>query len=60
MFVGRKYEIDKLNELYSYVCKKSRETRLLTEFCKGKNRIFYVSEEYNDLLSLAKFSSQVL
>jgi AAA+ ATPase superfamily predicted ATPase len=69
MFVGRKYEIDKLNELYSeekfhcvvlYGRRRVGKTRLLTEFCKDKNSIFYVSEQHNDLLSLEKFSSQVL
>ncbi|MGV8146072.1 MAG: ATP-binding protein [Alkaliphilus sp.] len=69
MFVGRKYEIDKLNELYNenkfhcivmYGRRRVGKTRLLTEFCKEKNRIFFVSEEHNDLLSLEKFSVQVL
>jgi len=69
LFVGRKYYIDKLNELYNenkfhcivmYGRRRVGKTRLLTEFCKGKNKIFYVSEEHNDLLSLAKFSAQVL
>ncbi|PHS36140.1 MAG: ATPase [Alkaliphilus sp.] len=69
MFVGRNYEIDKLNELYNenrfhcivmYGRRRVGKTRLLTEFCKEKNRIFYVSEEHNDLLSLTKFSAQIL
>ncbi len=69
MFIGREYEINKLNELYTedkfhcvimYGRRRVGKTRLLTEFSKDKNKIFYVSEEHNDALSLEKFSKLVL
>ncbi|BEP28240.1 ATP-binding protein [Helicovermis profundi] len=69
MFIGRDYEINKLYKLYNenkfecivmYGRRRVGKTRLITEFCRGKNTIFYVGEEHNDKLSLKKFSIQIM
>jgi hypothetical protein len=69
MFIGRESEMRKLNQFYAsskyemvvvYGRRRVGKTRLLTEFIKGKNAIFYVAEENNDLLNKAKFSRTVL
>ncbi len=68
MFIGREYEMDTLHKLYNenrfhciimYGRRRVGKTRLLAEFCKGKNNIFYVAEEHNNRLSLEKFSAQI-
>ncbi|KYH34165.1 archaeal ATPase [Clostridium tepidiprofundi DSM 19306] len=69
MFVGRSDEIFELNRLYDsnkfefavvYGRRRVGKTTLLTEFCKDKNAIFYVAEEYNDKRNLENFSDTVL
>lgn len=69
MFIGREYEIDTLNKLYSkeefhlvvmYGRRRVGKTTLLSEFCDNKPAIFFVAEEYNSSLSLRNFSKQIL
>lgn len=68
-FVGREYELNVLEKLYNedafqfvvmYGRRRVGKTRLLSEFCKGKNAIFFVAEEYNDKMALEKFSRKIL
>jgi len=68
MFIGREYELCKLNELYNedkfhfiviYGRRRIGKTALLVEFCKNKPAIFFVSEEYNDEIALEHFSKAV-
>lgn len=69
MFIGREYEIETLNKLYSkeefefvvmYGRRRVGKTTLLSEFCNNKPAIFFVAEEYNSNLSLKNFSKQIL
>lgn len=69
MFIGREYEIETLNKLYSkkqfqfivmYGRRRVGKTTLLSEFCNNKRKIFFVAEEYNNNLSLRNFSKQIL
>jgi len=69
MFIGREYEIDSLNKLYleekfqfivMYGRRRIGKTRILSEFCKDKDSIFFVSEEYNDNMALERFSRVIL
>ncbi|MCT4619537.1 MAG: ATP-binding protein [Marinisporobacter sp.] len=69
MFIGRDYELNTLNRLYTeeqfqfvviYGRRRVGKTRLLTEFCKDKESIFYVAEEYNEKMALEKFSQKIL
>ncbi|WP_138206531.1 ATP-binding protein [Haloimpatiens lingqiaonensis] len=69
MFIGREYEIKALNKLYDkdsfqfvvmYGRRRVGKTRLLTEFCKDKEHIFFVAEEYNEKMALEKFSQKIL
>ncbi|AGF59148.1 hypothetical protein B0P06_002518 [Clostridium saccharoperbutylacetonicum] len=69
MFIGREYEINALNKLYSkeefqfivmYGRRRVGKTTLLSEFCNNKPAIFFVAEEYNSSLSLRNFSKQIL
>ncbi len=69
MFIGREYEMKKLNDLYhenSFQCiimygrRRVGKTRLLTEFCKDKKSIFYVGREHNDKYALEQFSQQII
>jgi len=69
MFIGREYEMKELDRLYQektfqcaivYGRRRVGKTRLLTEFCRDKLALFYVSEEHSDLLSLEKFSKMII
>jgi hypothetical protein len=69
MFIGRKNEIEILNNLYNedkfhfivmYGRRRVGKTTLLTEFCKDKPSIFFVAEEYNDKFALDSFSDKIL
>lgn len=69
MFVGRANELTKLNKMYKtlkfelivvYGRRRVGKTRLLTEFCRDKNAIFYVANEYNDSLNLEIFSERIM
>lgn len=69
MFVGRLNEISKLDAFYKsntfemvvvYGRRRVGKTRLLTEFIKDKQAIFFVAEENNDLLNKQKFTKTVL
>ncbi|MFD3158709.1 ATP-binding protein (plasmid) [Haloimpatiens sp. FM7330] len=69
MFIGRKYEMNILNSLYKenkfqfivmYGRRRVGKTRLLSEFCKDKETIFFVAEEYNEKAALDKFSQKIL
>lgn len=69
MFIGRKYELDSLNEAYSsdkfempviYGRRRVGKSRLIQEFCKDKKTIFYVAIEQTDTAALLRFSEVVL
>ena len=69
MFIGRESELGKLNGFYQskkfemvivYGRRRVGKTKLLTEFIKDKNAIFFVAEENNDVLNKEKFSKIVL
>lgn len=69
MFIGREYEMKSLNKLYKedefqfvvvYGRRRVGKTTLLSEFCKGKKSIFFVSEEHNDKMALQSFSDKIL
>ncbi len=69
MFVGRREEMEKLNQFYKtsnfemlilYGRRRVGKTRLLTEFIKEKNAIFFVAEENNDRRNLQRFSEAVM
>ncbi|AEM74896.1 ATP-binding protein [Caldicellulosiruptor acetigenus] len=69
MFIGREYELQTLNKLYSedrfhfviiYGKRRVGKTTLLAEFCKDKPSIFFVAEEYNDKMALESFSNKIL
>ncbi|KAA0257653.1 ATP-binding protein [Deferribacter autotrophicus] len=68
MFIGRDYELKKLNELYSedkfhfvviYGRRRVGKTALLSEFCKRKPSLFFVAEEYSDEIALKNFSRTI-
>lgn len=68
MFVGRTYELTKLNELYHsdqfhfvvvYGRRRVGKTSLLTEFCKNKKTIFFIAEEYSNEMALKNFSHSI-
>jgi len=65
MFIGRKKELDNLNELFEqnrfhlfvlYGRRRVGKTTLLKEFCKDKNAIFFSAEQSNEKMNLEKFS----
>lgn len=69
MFIGRNNEIKELTKLYNsnkfefavvYGRRRVGKTTLLSQFCKDKDSIFYVAEEYNDKRNLENFSHTVL
>lgn len=69
MFLGREKELATLESFHKskkfemlivYGRRRIGKTRLLTEFIKDKNAIFYVAEENNDLMNLNKFTKVVL
>ncbi len=68
VFIGREKELAELNELYKqkkfqlfilYGRRRVGKTTLLTEFCKGKDTIFYSAELSNKKINLEKFSNIV-
>ena len=65
MFLGREKELHKLNQYYQsskfemlmvYGRRRVGKTKLLTEFIKDKDAIYYVAEENNDFRNMAKFT----
>jgi len=69
IFIGRTNELKKLTSFYEtqkfemvilYGRRRVGKTKLLTEFIKDKNAIFFVAEENNDLLNKEKFTKVVL
>jgi len=69
MFIGRQAELAELNRLYEmtgfrfvvmYGRRRVGKTALITEFIKGKDCIFYISIERNDVAALGDFSAKVL
>lgn len=69
MFLGRKYELSELNSMYKkdgfkfiviYGRRRVGKTSLISEFCRGKEHIFYIAIEQNDKVALESFSSKVL
>ena len=68
MFLGREYELTELNSMYNkdgfkfaviYGRRRVGKTSLISEFCKGKENIFYIAIEQNDKAALEGFSSKV-
>lgn len=68
MFIGREYEIDFLNRLYSgdkyelavvYGRRRVGKTTLLNEFIKGKKGIYYIAEEQSKKLQIDSLSKSV-
>jgi len=68
MFIGRKTELDALNECYHsnkfefFIIRGRRrvgKTRLLQEFCEDKKSIFYVCTEQKSEIQLREFSNIV-
>ena len=68
MFVGRKDELDKLNQLYKrnefqmvviYGRRRIGKTTLINEFVKNKKAIFFSAEEANDVLNLETISNRI-
>ena len=58
MFIGRKKELQKLEELYLqdrfqlfvlYGRRRVGKTTFLKEFCKGKNNIFFSAEQLSSI-----------
>jgi len=69
MFLGRYSELASLEKLYEkpgfqmailYGRRRVGKTSLITEFCRYKKHIFYVSIAQNDKAALASFSEKVL
>ncbi|MCL2321173.1 MAG: ATP-binding protein [Oscillospiraceae bacterium] len=69
MFLGRKYELDELNNLYNkkgfkfiviYGRRRVGKTALIKEFIQHKDSIFYISIEQNNKAALDSFSSKIL
>ena len=69
MFLGRHNELASLEKLYKkpgfqmailYGRRRVGKTSLITEFCRQKKHIFYVSIAQNDKAALASFSEKVL
>lgn len=68
MFVGRRQELSKLNMMYEsdqfefaviYGRRRVGKTTLIREFCKGKNAIYFIAREANELINLENFSIDV-
>ncbi|MDK9711512.1 ATP-binding protein [Acidaminobacter sp.] len=68
MFIGRTNELTKLEKLYKtnkfefmimFGRRRIGKTRLLTEFIKNKEAIFFSAEENNDKLNLSKFTDAI-
>jgi AAA+ ATPase superfamily predicted ATPase len=68
MFVGREYEIEKLNNMYAsdkfefavfYGRRRVGKTTLINEFCKGKKAIYYMAIEFTEKENLNNFSKAI-
>lgn len=68
MFVGRKRELKKLNEMYArssfemavfYGRRRVGKTTLINEFCKNKKTIYFVGLESTEKENLRSFSKEV-
>lgn len=68
MFIGRKKELAKLNEMYYndsfefaviYGRRRIGKTTLIREFCKDKKAIYFIAREANDLINIENFSKDV-
>ena len=69
MFLGRKNELDSLENLYQdqsfqmvvvYGRRRVGKTCMLMEFCKNKRAAYYIGIEQNDTMALALFSQSIL
>ncbi|MCH4887093.1 ATP-binding protein [Acidaminobacter sp. JC074] len=60
MQLERFYQSNKFEMIIMYGRRRVGKTKLITEFIKDKNAIFYVAEENNDLLNKNKFTRTVL
>ena len=69
MFIGRESELKFLNDRYKspnaelivlYGRRRVGKTELIKEFCKDKNHIFYLCNEYTNNVQLANFSKKIL
>ncbi len=69
MFIGRKRELNKLNELYHsnrfqfpviYGRRRVGKTALINEFIKDKDAIFFTGIESNAKQNLENFSKSIL
>ncbi len=69
MFIGRKKELDFLNQKYNekkgqlivlYGRRRVGKTETLKQFCKDKPHVFFSCTQTTDPVQLAKFSSQLL
>lgn len=67
MFLGRKKELDKLNQMWGrnkfemaviYGRRRVGKTTLIKEFCKGKRTIFFASSESHRTTMLSLLLSQ--
>ncbi len=68
MFIGRKKEMEKLNQLYAsgkfefavvYGRRRIGKTTLITEFCKEKKAVYYMASESTGKENLENFSRAV-
>lgn len=68
MFLGREYELSELNAMYQkdgfklvviYSRRRVGKTSIINEFCKDKEKIFYIAIEQNDKTALEGFSAKV-
>lgn len=69
MFIGRENELNTLERLYEsdkfefvvmYGRRRVGKTRLITEFCKNKDSVYFAAEEFSDELNIEKFTSTVM
>ncbi|TYQ13006.1 UNVERIFIED_CONTAM: hypothetical protein Cloal_4052 [Acetivibrio alkalicellulosi] len=68
MFIGRKKELKKLNEMYStnsfefaviYGRRRVGKTTLIKEFCKDKKAVYFIAREANDIINIENFSKDL-
>ena len=69
MFIGRTQEMAMLQRLATtqgfqflvlYGRRRVGKTTLLSEFCRGRNAVFFVADEFDEKASLDRFSRQLL